>query len=90
MAQGFEGNPYLANLLAKAVLMSGADAAKFQLVFADELCVKTYPYFDFFKSLEMPIKVWQGISSYIKTNKCELYFDIYGPKSLSWAKKLKS
>ena len=59
-----------------------------QLVFADELGVKTYPYFDFFKSLEMPIKVWQGISSYIKTNKCELYFDIYGPKSLSWAKKL--
>ena len=88
VAQGFEGNPYLANLLAKAAVRAGANAVKFQLVFADELCVKTYPYFDFFKSLEMPIKVWNEVSSYIKKNKCELYFDIFGPKSLSWAKKL--
>ncbi len=88
IAQGFEGNPYLANLLAKAAVKSGADAVKFQLVFADELCVSSYPYFDFFKSLEMSFDDWQKISDYVGGNNVELYFDIYGPKSLEWSKRL--
>ena len=88
IAQGFEGNPYLANLLAKAAVNSGADAVKFQLVFADELCVSSYPYFDFFKSLEMSFDNWQKISDYVRENNVELYFDIYGPKSLEWSKRL--
>jgi N,N'-diacetyllegionaminate synthase len=90
IAQGFEGNSYLANLLAKAAVKSGADAVKFQLVFADELCVSSYPYFDFFKSLEMSFDEWLKISDYVGKNNVELYFDIYGPKSLEWSKKLKA
>ncbi|NCV89142.1 MAG: hypothetical protein EBW19_02930, partial [Betaproteobacteria bacterium] len=35
-AQGFEGDPLLARLLVRAAARAGADAVKFQLVYADE------------------------------------------------------
>ena len=34
-AQGFEGNPTLAKLLARGAVRAGADAVKFQLIYAD-------------------------------------------------------
>ena len=37
LAQGFEGRPEQARLLIKAAASAGADAAKYQLVYADEL-----------------------------------------------------
>jgi len=40
IAQGYEGNSTLALMLAKAAVRSGADAVKFQLVYADELATK--------------------------------------------------
>ena len=52
IAQGYEGNPKLAELLVKGAIVANADSIKLQLVFADELCVPTYPYYDLFKSLE--------------------------------------
>ena len=58
IAQGYEGNPKLAELLVKGAIVAKADAVKIQLVFADELCVPTYPHYDLFKSLEMDEEVW--------------------------------
>lgn len=88
IAQGFEGNPKLVELLARGALAAGADAVKYQLVFAEELCVKAYPYYDFFKSLEMEKSAWMGIANSIRTEKRKIYFDIYGDKSLNLAKEL--
>ncbi len=90
VAQGFEGNQKLAELLAKAAVNSGADAVKYQLVIADELAVPSYEYYDLFHSLEMSEKIWQDLVTYIKENGSKVYFDIYGETSLELAKKMKA
>ena len=48
IAQGFEGNKKLADLLLSGSINSGADIVKFQLIYAHELCIKEYKYFDFY------------------------------------------
>jgi sialic acid synthase SpsE len=90
IAQGYEGKPVLAELLVKGAITAGADAVKIQLIYADELCVPGYPYYGLFKSLEMPLVVWQGLERSVRAAKKKLYFDIYGDKSLELAKKLKA
>lgn len=88
VAQGYEGNPKLAELLVKGALASGADAIKIQLVFADELSVPTYPYYDLFKSLEMADEVWIGLVKRVHEVGKRVYFDVYGDRSLSIARSL--
>ena len=53
IAQGFEGNFEQSKLLIKAAAKAGADAVKFQLVYADELATVDYQYYSLFKELEM-------------------------------------
>jgi len=86
VAQGYEGNPKLAQLLVKGALISGADAVKIQLVFADELCVPSYPYYDLFKSLEMKDDIWLEIVKTVHESGKRIYFDVYGERSLTLAK----
>lgn len=88
IAQGYEGNPKLAKLLAKASVKADADAIKYQLVFADELATPDYKYYDLFKSLEMKEETWKEIVDYIKEANKEVYFDIYGDKGFDLAKRL--
>ena len=88
IAQGYEGNPKQAELLVRGALAAGADAVKIQLVFADELCVPTYPYYDLFKSLEMSEEIWQSLAARVVQAEKKLYFDVYGPQSMEWAKRL--
>ncbi len=88
IAQGYEGKPLLAELLVKGALNAGADIVKIQLVFADELCVPTYPYFDLFKSLEMPNSVWASLVESVHKAGRRIYFDIYGERSLALAREL--
>ena len=66
VAQGYEGNQKLAELLTLGAVRSGADAVKFQLVLADELAVPTYEYYDLFKSLEMEFSVWEHVVELIR------------------------
>ena len=89
IAQGYEGNPKLAQILVKGALTAGADAVKIQLVFADELCVPSYPYYDLFKSLEMDESVWRGLVETVQAAGKKIYFDVYGERSLAMAEKLK-
>lgn len=88
IAQGYEGDPKLTELLVNGAIASNADSIKLQLVFADELCVPTYPYFKLFRSLEMDESVWSKIVSIVHNNEKNIYFDIYGNKSLDLAIKL--
>lgn len=87
-AQGFEGNHELANLLAKAASKAGANAIKFQMVIADELCTRDYKYHDLFKSLELTEDQWSVVKKTCDKHSIELLFDVFGEKSLGVVNKL--
>lgn len=88
IAQGYEGDFKLAELLTNGAIQSGADSVKFQLVYADELAVPTYEYYDLFKSLEMRVEDWEKIISSVHKHQRKFYFDIYGEFSCDQAKYL--
>jgi len=88
VAQGYEGKPELARLLAKAAAGSGADAVKFQCIYADELAVPAYQHYDLFRQLEMSHDVWREIADIVKQANKEFYFDIFGEQSLTLAKDI--
>lgn len=88
IAQGYEGDEKLSELLVTGAIAANADAVKFQLVYADELATPDYQYYDLFKSLEMKQSVWKGLCSLIHENGKKVYFDIFGLTSLEMAKRV--
>jgi sialic acid synthase SpsE len=88
VAQGYEGNPKLSELLALAAVRSDADAVKYQIIFADELAIPEYQYYDLFKSLEMGIEIWQNIVNIVHSQNKKMYFDVFGDLSLELAKSI--
>lgn len=88
LAQGFEGRPDQARLLLRAAAAAGADAAKFQLVYADELATPDYKYYGLFRSLEMSDAVWNELSQYARELGLALYLDVFGPSSLKLAEQV--
>ena len=88
IAQGFEGNEKLANLLTKGAIASNADAVKFQLVYADELATPDYQYYQLFKDLEMDFDIWKSLCEQIQSKEKKVYFDVFGLHSLKVAKQL--
>ena len=88
LAQGFEGKPEQTFQLLRAAAASGADVAKFQLVYADELATPDYKDYDLFKDLEMDSQVWVELIKIAKDLSIEVVFDIFGVKSLALAEKL--
>ena len=89
IAQGFEGCPEQAKLLVKAAAKAGANAAKFQLIYADELATPDYEYYGLFSSLEMSDDDWAGIKTACDEHHIELILDVFGSTSLSLAEKLR-
>lgn len=85
VAQGYEGNQTIAALLAKASIYCGADAVKFQLVYADDTATPDYKYYDLYRNLEMSLDVWKEITSEIKKAGRKLYFDVGGQRALNEA-----
>lgn len=88
LAQGFEGRPEQARLLMKAAAAAGADAAKYQLVYADELATPDYKYYELFRSLEMTDEVWKGLATYAAELGIQLHVDIFGTRSLRLAEQI--
>jgi len=88
LAQGFEGDLIKAKLLVNAAASSGADIAKLQLVYADELATPDYLHYKLFKGLEMPDSSWKELFDYSKELNIELNFDIFGTKSLNLCQEL--
>lgn len=88
LAQGFEGRPEQARLLMKAAAAAGADAAKYQLVYADELATPDYKYYELFRSLEMADDVWEGLATYARELGIQLQADIFGSRSLKLAERI--
>ena len=75
----------MTELLTTGAIESGADAVKFQLVYADELATPDYQYYELFKSLEMSTSIWQETSDRIHEGGQKLYFDVFGFDSLTTA-----
>jgi len=88
LAQGFEGSLKQSQLLMKAASAAGADAAKYQLVYADELATPDYKYYELFKTLEMTDKEWTDLSEYARELDVKLYLDIFGSHSLRLAEEI--
>ena len=88
LAQGFEGKPEQARLLMKAAASAGAHAAKYQLVYADELATPDYKYYALFRTLEMSDEVWAGLAAYAQELGTRLYVDIFGARSLALAERI--
>ncbi|MDP9202122.1 MAG: N-acetylneuraminate synthase family protein [Gemmatimonadota bacterium] len=88
LAQGFEGRPEQARLLLRAAAAAGADAAKFQLVYADELAAPDYEHYELFQSLEMADDVWADLANYATKLGIELHLDIFGTRSLQVAERI--
>ena len=88
IAQGFEGNFEQSKLLIKAAATAGANAVKFQLVYADELATEDYQYYSLFKKLEMKDDQWKLLKDYSSSLRTQLILDVFGEKSLSVAKNL--
>jgi len=88
LAQGYEGNFEQAKLLLNAAASAGADAAKYQLVYADELATPEYEYYELFRSLEMKDEEWGLIAKAASDLNIELQFDIFGSRSLALAERL--
>lgn len=84
-AQGYEGDAALARLLVRAAAAGGADAVKFQVVYADELATRAYAYHDLFKNLEMPLSAWEAVAAEAKTRGIKLVCDVFGLQSLEVA-----
>lgn len=87
-AQGYEGSVEKALMLVLAAHKAKADGIKFQIIYADELCVPEYQYYDLFKSLEMPVGDWKKVVEYSRELQVDVFFDVFGALSLSLAKEL--
>jgi sialic acid synthase SpsE len=87
-AQGYEGDFIKAKLLIKAASITGANAIKFQMVYADELATPDYKYYDLFKSLEFSENKWNELKLYSDSLGIELYLDIFGSKSLKISQRI--
>jgi N,N'-diacetyllegionaminate synthase len=85
LAQGFEGRAEQARLLLKATAGAGADAAKFQLVYADDLAAPDYKHYGLFRSLEMPDETWQQLAREAANLGIDLQVDIFGRRSIELA-----
>ena len=88
LAQGFEGRPEQARLLVKAAATAGADAAKLQLVYADELATPDYKHYALFRTLEMADEVWAGLAASATEWGIALQLDIFGSRSLHLAERI--
>lgn len=88
IAQGYEGKPQQAAALIAAAAAAGADAAKLQLVYASELAVPAYQYYDLFRTLEMPDSVWAEMADLAREKNVALHLDIFGRRSLEVAQQV--
>src|SRR5688572_30510116 len=88
IAQGYEGKPAQAAALVAAAAAAGADAAKLQLVYADELATPDYEHFALFRRLEMPDQVWADLASLARDRNLALQLDVFGVRSLALAERI--
>jgi len=90
LAQGYEGKVDIAKQLIESAKLAGADYAKIQVVYADELSTSDYKDYKIFKSLELDKTKWNEISKFAQKKKISLITEVFGEKSIAISKFIKS
>jgi hypothetical protein len=90
LAQGYEGKVDIAKQLIESAKLAGADYAKIQVVYADELSTSDYKDYKIFKSLELDKVKWNEISKFAQKKKIKLITEVFGKKSVAISKFIKS
>ncbi len=89
IANAHQGNPITAIKLAKSAKISGADAVKFQIYFADDFISKNHSRFNHFKKQSFSKNQWKKIIKKTKKLGIKIYCDILGEEAFKLAKMLK-
>ena len=89
IAQGFEGDINLCKRFIKLAKLVGANAVKFQIFRAEEICTTDYKYYDLFKSLEIEPQSWTDMIAFADEQGLDFFVDISGLKTLSWIENTK-
>ena len=89
IAQGYEGRADYCDFYVRAAAKAGADAVKFQIVYADDVAEPGYQYYDWFKKLEMDIAVWKATKARAVEKNILLFTDVSGERALRVAETIK-
>src|SRR5476651_746859 len=87
-ALSYHGNKELAKLLVHAASIGLADAVKFQIMYADDICVQPYEHYNLFTKMELSPADWKEIRALALEKKLEFVADIFGEQSFEIAKML--
>src|SRR5262245_58973597 len=84
-AQGYEGSAELARPLVLSAAAGQANAVKFQIVYASDMCEPGYQYYDLFRKLELSVEQWRDVREEARRLKLDFVADVFGPRSLEVA-----
>lgn len=83
IAQGYEGAEKLIEIFVKAAAAGGADAVKFQILFADESALPDYTHYALYRRLEFPPEVWERAVRQAHALGMQFYMDALGVRSMA-------
>ena len=87
-AQGYEGKVEYCDLYVKAAAKAGATAVKFQIVYADDTAEPGYQHYEFFKTLEMGVPIWQRIRALAADLDILFFADVSGERAMEVARAI--
>ena len=88
-AQGYEGKADYCALYVRAAAKAGANAVKFQVVFADDLSEPGHEYYELYQNLELAPSVWREVRGQAAELGIEFIIDIFGQQSLAVARDIR-
>lgn len=89
IAQGYEGRPDYCDYYVRAAAACGADAIKFQIVYADDVAEPGYQYYDWYKKLEMPVDVWHGVKARAEAAGIRFFANLSGERAAAVAEAIR-
>jgi sialic acid synthase SpsE len=89
VAQGYEGRADYCDFYVRAAAKAGADAVKFQIVYADDVAEPGYQYYEWYKKLEMDLAVWQAAKTRAIEKNILFFTDVSGERALRVAEAIK-
>lgn len=90
VAQGYEGKEDYCRLYVEAAARARADAVKFQIVYADDVAEPGYQYYEWYKTLEMPLDAWKGFRARARDLGLRFFCDVSGSQALDLAAQLET